>query len=307
MQIKICELNNLTNLSLPEFIKSGDKEYYDNIMKIAADVRDNSKERPIILISGPSGSGKTTTAKILEGILDNWGYSTHTLPMDDYFSSLTPEQRKLADEHKLDLESPERVDAEFLNAQLDAISKGIPVRLPKFDFSTNQRHLTDEILERKENELVILEGIHALNPSVVTFDDSHTTRIYISVRTRLSFDDDSLLHPEKIRLMRRMLRDKIYRGRKIDHTLRMFDSVQRGENNFIMPFKHRATHDIDTFIKYEVGVYKDLLFDELKQLPPDEKIKDMIAALTAIEPISLDRVPKESLIREFIGDGQFAY
>ncbi len=307
MQVGINELNNLIRCDISSFIDSADREYYDNIMKIAEDVRDNAKQRPIVLISGPSGSGKTTTAKILESILDNWGYSTHTLPMDDYFSSLTPEQKKLADEHKLDLESPDRVDVEFLNAQLDAISKGVPVRLPKFDFSTNQRYLTDEILERKENELVILEGIHALNPSVVTFDDSHTTRIYISVRTRIAFEDNSLLHPEKIRLMRRMLRDKIYRGRKIDHTLRMFDSVQRGENNFIMPFKHRATHDINTFIKYEVGVYKDLLLDELKQLPPDKKIDDMIAALTATEPVSLDCVPEESLIREFIGDGQFAY
>ena len=88
MQIKISELNNLTKNSLSEFIKSEDKEYYDNIMRIAAEIRDNANERPIILISGPSGSGKTTTAKILESILDNWGYSTHTLPMDDYFSSL---------------------------------------------------------------------------------------------------------------------------------------------------------------------------------------------------------------------------
>ncbi len=307
MEILLNELNSMILNDVDDVIAVGDDTYYESVMRIAEDIRDNAELRPIVLLSGPSGSGKTTTAKIIEKALDGWGYETHTLSMDDYFRTLTEEQQRLADENKFDLESPDRVDKDFLNSQLADIADGKRVELPRFDFTKHERVASGRFLERKPNELVILEGIHALNPMLITLPDSQTTRIYVSVRTRIELDDGTLLHPQKVRLMRRMLRDTIQRNRKISHTLKMYDSVQGGEEKYIMPYKHRATHDIDTYVYYEIAVYRDLLLNQLEQLPPDERTADMIKALKEVEPIVSDKVPKTALIREFIGNGQFTY
>lgn len=303
----LSELNNRISGDISDFISECDAAYYDSVLKIAGDIRDHAAQRPIILLSGPSGSGKTTTALMLEKILDDWGYETHTLSMDNYFKPLTDEQQRLADEDKFDLESPERVDCPFLNGQLAMMAEGKTVELPRFDFKNHTRVPSGRTLTRKPNELVILEGIHALNPSVITIPDDETTRIYVSVRTRIELPDGRLLHPSKVRLMRRMLRDKIYRSRRITHTIKMFDSVQRGENMYIMPFKYRSNYDIDTFIPYEVGVYRDMLLSELDLLKKSEITDDIADVLSQIEPVSDKRVPQSSLIREFIGDGVFSY
>lgn len=307
MDMLLSEINSRMKEDKKEFVEQCDVAYDNSVIEIAADIRNHAAERPIILLSGPSGSGKTTTAMMIEKILDAWGYEAHTLSMDNYFVPLTMEQQILAAEEKFDLESPERIDHDLLNDQLEKIAAFEPVELPRFEFSTNTRVSSGCILERKENELVILEGIHALNPDVITIPENQTTRIYISVRTRLHLDDGTVLHPEKIRLMRRMLRDKMYRNRKIAETLKMFNSVQRGENRYVMPYKSRSTYDIDTFIPYEIGLYKNMLLADLEQLEPSEKITDVITALHEANPVSAETVPATSLIREFIGDGQFMY
>lgn len=307
MQIKLSEINYSIKNNAAGFIDECDAAYYARVREIAEDIRNNAQKRPIVLISGPSGSGKTTTAMTLEKMLDEWGIETHTLSMDNYFFTLTEEEVRLAEEEKFDLESPDRVDAELLSAQLTDIAACKTVNLPKFDFKNHSRVFSGKTLTRKEGEIVILEGIHALNPSVVTLPDDQTTRIYVSVRTRVEFDDDFLLHPEKIRLMRRMIRDTIYRDREITETLKMFNSVQRGENAFIMPYKYRSTYDVDTFIPFEIGLYKSLLLDKTKNISPDERVADIIKTLENVEPLDISLVPQTSLIREFVGNGQFDY
>ena len=307
MQIKLSEINYSIKNNAAGFIDECDAAYYARVREIAEDIRNNAQKRPIVLISGPSGSGKTTTAMTLEKMLDEWGIETHTLSMDNYFFTLTEEEVRLAEEEKFDLESPDRVDAELLSSQLADIAACKMVNLPKFDFKNHSSVFSGKTLTRKEGEIVILEGIHALNPSVVTLPDDQTTRIYVSVRTRVEFDDDFLLHPEKIRLMRRMIRDTIYRDREITETLKMFNSVQRGENAFIMPYKYRSTYDVDTFIPFEIGLYKKPLLDKLKNILLDERVADIIKTLQKVEPLDISLVPQTSLIREFVGNGQFDY
>ncbi len=307
MIVSISELNSKIKNDASAFVEQCDRHYYERIREIAEDIRDHIEERPIVLISGPSGSGKTTSAMTLEKMLDDWGVESHTLSMDNYFFGLTEEQKILAEQEKLDLESPARVDSELLNKQLSEIAACKPVSLPRFDFATNTRVDSGVTLTRKHGEIVVLEGIHALNPSVVTIPDDQTTRIYVSVRTRVELPDDTVLHPEKIRLMRRMLRDTIYRNRRITDTLKMYNSVQRGENNYIMPFKHRSTYDVDTFIPFEIGLYKNILLSDLEDIMSDDRVADMIKALSAVESLHSDIVPETSLIREFIGNGQFDY
>ena len=134
--------------------------------------------------------------------------------------------------------------------------------------------------------------------------DDFTTCVYVSVRTRIS-NGDKLLHPSKIRLMRRLIRDKLYRGRSITETFEFFKSVERGENLYIMPYKERADFDIDTFIEYEALVYRDILLPELISASPHYAeygdYEDIEYFLKLLSPVDRNYVPENSLITEFIG------
>ncbi len=271
-------------------------------------IRTHSKERPIVLLSGPSGSGKTTTAHLLEQLLDRGGHETHTLSMDNYFNPMNEQQRLLAAEKKLDLESPERVDHTLLQEHLHKIIEGATVGLPTYNFVTSGREYNGEMLTRKPGEIVILEGIHALNPAVVGLPEDKTVRLYVSVRTRVESDSGERLHPSLIRLMRRMLRDRVGRGRRIEETLSMFDSVERGEQLYIMPYKPHSQFDIDTLIPYELGIYQKELLAEIQilQAQPNltpsqqELLKTILSFLEQSEPLEPTIVPQNSLLQEFI-------
>lgn len=306
MILRIDQINEQVRKDPATFVRETNRAYRDQLETIAAHIRDTHLQRPIVLISGPSGSGKTTTAQMLEQILDDWGLESHTLSMDNYFKTLSPEEQAMADRGELDLESPARVDADLLHAQLTAMVRGEPVSLPMYDFVNARRVDSGKVLERRENEIVILEGIHTLNPDVVRLPDENMTKLYISVRTRVVFDDITL-HPSKVRLLRRMLRDRVGRGRKPEETLALFASVQRGESRFIMPYKHRADFDIDTFIAYELGVYKKALMEELHHLHHEAEMDALLTVLDYAEEISADHVPTDALIREFIGGGIFRH
>ena len=296
------ELNNNKEL----FIKQSDDNYINNLHKIADTIAKNRAGAPIILISGPSGSGKTTTALTIEKYLDEVGFETHSISLDNYFLPISDTDRLLLEKGKLDLESPKRVDVDLLNTQLKQMINCEEVRLPRYDFTTSNRVDSGITLKRKPNELVVLEGIHSLNPEVVELPDENTVKIYVSVRTRLKYGNITL-HPAYIRLMRRMMRDSIFRGRTPQETIKMFKSVEDGEEKFIMPFKYRSDIDVDTLIPYELSVYKPFLLDKLKEIELTDNIDNMIKMLQAFDPVDERLVPKNSLIREFIGNSEHIY
>ena len=290
------------------FVSRADADYEAVLTRLARDIYENREEHPLILLSGPSGSGKTTTALKLEQRLDAWGCETHTLSMDNYFHPFDEEQQRRVAAGEIDLESPARVDAELLSAQLADIIACRPVSLPRYDFATSQRVYSGPVLRRRPGDLVIVEGIHALNPAVARIPDARSARLYVSVRTRLSGGSE-LLHPAKIRLCRRMIRDRLYRSRGVRETLRLFASVERGEALYIMPHKKRATHEVDTFCPYELAAYRPLLEADLKSLAEAERapVADLMRALSALPPLAESFVPREAMIREFLGNGQFDY
>lgn len=288
------------------YIAKVDEEFSHRIQNIAENIVKNKNERPVILLAGPSGSGKTTTALILEKMLKQMGCPTHTLSMDNYFVSLTPEEKELASRGEMDLESPLRIDKELLNEQIRGIEECRKVDIPRYNFADSKREGVKLTLERKEGELVIFEGIHALNPDVITVPDDKLCKLYVSVRTRI-VKDDIILHPSKIRLMRRMIRDRNFRDRKLRETMAMFHSVEDGENKYIMPYKNRADFDIDTFMPYEMSVYRYNILDDLRQMSDVPELADVISVMSAIAPLDNELVPKNSLVREFIGSGEFEY
>ncbi len=300
MQVTVNSINEALRQDAAAYVKTIEQEFDRLLDGIVTDIVVTHRQRPVILVSGPSGSGKTTTARILARKLGERGLTTHTLSMDNYFRPLTADQLEMVENGTLDLESPDRVDAPFLSAQLADIIACKPVELPLFNFLTHGRDMSGEVLTRGEDDLVIVEGIHALNPDVITLPTEQTTRLYISVRTRLECENGVVLHPEKIRLLRRFLRDKSYRHRPLTHTLRMYESVQAGEMKYVMPHKGRATHNIDTFFAYEASVYKPLLYDDLCAID-SPLIADLKEALSELDGVSTKVVPSNALIREFIG------
>ena len=287
------------------FIDEAEANYDRQLSKIADYIAQHSEQCPVVLLSGPSGSGKTTSALMLEHKLDRRGLETHTLSQDNYFRTLTEEDHRLLEQGLLDLESPSRVDEELLTQQLEDIIAGKPVELTEFEFRTHTRKLSGKTLTRKPGEVVILEGIHTLNPHVVQLPDDQTVRLYVSVRTRVEGPDGTLLHPKYIRLLRRMLRDVQHRGRRAEDTLEMFHSVNLGEDRFIMPYKHRSTFDVDTFFAYEINVYRNYLLEELSSLSDRPEIAEVLPVLSAALPLEATAVPETALIREFIGDSVF--
>ncbi len=300
MNIELQTINEKLLTDPHGFVLETDNAYQQQLSGIADDIAAHREERPIILLSGPSGSGKTTTAQMLEKILDERDIETHTLSLDNYFHSLTDEEREMFARGELDLESPNRVDSEFLSRQLAEIELGNPVELPMYDFKESVRVMNGNILHRKPGELVILEGIHSLNPDVIRIPDKKTAKIYVSVRTRITKNGE-ILHPSKIRLMRRMVRDRLFRKRSLEDTLMMFRSVEEGENKYIMPYKYRSTYDVDTFMAYELGAYRDHLLKDLMEMTGEPEIRDAVAFLSEIEAMPMGALSEHSLIREFVG------
>lgn len=308
MIMQTAEILSRTREDPDGFIRFGRAAYRDQIYDTAKALRQHASEIPIILLAGPSGSGKTTSALLIEQLLEQWGIETYTLSMDNYFAPLTEEEKVLLRQHKIDLESPKRVDAAFLNEQLRDIVNCRQIRLPRYDFPTSSRVFDGRTFCRKPGQLVIMEGIHALNPEVTGESSDFSARIYVSVRTRVGTEDGTVLHPSKIRLMRRMLRDNIFRGRSFEDTIANAPSVDRGENLYIMPYRQRAAYHINTFVPYELSVYKNALFEPLTALQEQHpELRDIVKVLDEIAPIDAERVPKDSLIREFIGGSIFEY
>lgn len=302
---KLTDINQEMTAS-ENALQQADQAFLGELQKVAESIRQTAAERPVILLAGPSGSGKTTTAFLLERFLDRWGVETHTISMDNFFSTMTPQQRELSVKGKLDLESPARVDIPYLNQQLQKIIACEPTWLPRYEFPITTRIDQDWQLTRKPNELLLLEGIHALNPEVITIPEEMTVRIYVSVRTRVT-NGETVLHPSRLRLMRRMLRDRNFRHRSVAETLSMFEHVQAGEHKYIAPYKKRALFSVDTFLPYELGIYKTLLDGELEAEMQHPLLRELRQMWDDVEPLRLEQVPADSLVREFAGDSAFHY
>lgn len=306
MNIEVNRINQSAESDLAGFIGAVNEAYFYQLKKIAEEIAENREEKPVILLAGPSGSGKTTTALMIAKILGELGCPTHTLSMDNYFKSLTDEERELSALGKVDLESPNRIDTELLNRQIEDIEEFRAVDVPKYDFALSKHSGVKLNLQRKAGELVIFEGIHALNPDVITVPDSRICKLYVSVRTRMTCGD-IILHPSKIRLMRRMIRDRNFRRRSLRETMNMFRSVEDGENKYIMPYKYRSDYDIDTFMIYEMNVYRESLLGDLREMADIPELADVTEVMENLLAIDSETVPKDSLIREFIGNGEFKY
>ena len=307
MQYYSIEELNARAATPGEFIDDCERAYDAKILEAARHILSAAADKPLVLLSGPSGSGKTTTAGRIEALLDGWGHETHTLSMDNYYYRDPASPIPVDEEGQTDLESPLCIDMALLREHLALIAAGQPVEMPTFDFARQQRAERTIPIHRRPGEIVVMEGIHALNPEVVgerTLTEL-ATGIYISVRTRLTDEGGYVLHPSKVRLARRLLRDREGRGMDYRATVDRLRSVSRGERLYILPNKHRADIALDTFIPYEPAVYRNELIAGLSQVDAtfleDAGVSDLLPMLRQITPIPRSLVPENAMIREFIG------
>ncbi len=308
--IKTTAINSGIDGDRANYVALSEENYIDRLKTAAEKIILERDKRPLVLISGPSGSGKTTSALRIADYIRERGFKVHTLSMDNYFLPNDMGDLPRDENGNIDLESPYRLDIPLFSEHLKKLFRCEDIEIPIFDFASQLRKGCIP-MRRSENEIIIIEGIHALNPEVTGVTDDFTTCIYVSVRTRITAHDGSVLHPRSIRLMRRLCRDSLFRGRRYAEIFRMFESVSRGEDLYIMPHKHRAAFDIDTFIAYEAPVYAGFLRENLRSeeyiLKDCENYEDIMKFLYELHPLSSDMVPENSLIREFIGGSSFDY
>ena len=288
-----------------EFIRWSQERYDAKVEAAALQILEAAEHgKPLVLLSGPSGSGKTTTAGRITQWLTDHGHPSHTLSMDNYYFRRADGWMPRDEEGQIDYESPEIIDMPLLRQHLEMMAECRPVEMPTFDFAGQRRAEKTIPVHRKPGEIIVMEGIHALNPQVLGQEAELATDI--SVRTRVRDDNGFVLHPSRIRLARRLLRDFRHRGQNYADTVKKLRSVDRGERLYINPHKNSAAVQFDTFIPYELAVYRNEVLLYLNKvdatLLEDLGVSELMPMLRQIDPISEKFVPEHALIQEFIGD-----
>lgn len=278
------------------------------IAGIADDI--HRRKARIVLISGPSSSGKTTFSKRLSVQLMTNGLHPVALSLDDYFVDrvCTP----LDDEGNYDFESLYAVDLPFFNAQLNALLRGEEVQLTKFDFTTGKRLLTDRKLRISEQTVLIIEGIHALNPELtqhIPAEDKY--KVYVSALTSILLDKHNYIPTTDNRLLRRILRDYKYRNYSAEETISRWPSVRKGEEKWIFPYQENADAMFNSALLFELAVLKSHLIPILEQVKENSSAHSeayrLRKFLQYFESVPDNDLPPTSLLREFLGGSSFEY
>ena len=261
-----------------------------------------------VLVAGPSSSGKTTFSHRLSIQLKVNGMRPHPLAVDNYF--VNRDQTPKDERGNYDFECLEAIDVEQFNEDLRRLLLGEEVGIPTFDFITGQRKYDGRKLKMESRDILVIEGIHCLNPKLTeTLPDDRKFKIYISALTQLNVDEHNRIPTTDGRLIRRIVRDARTRGTTAARTIAMWYSVRRGEERNIFPFQEEADIMFNSALIYELAVLKQYVEPLLFQITPDmeeyHEAKRLLKFLDYFLGIGTDRIPANSLLREFIGGGCF--
>lgn len=290
-----------------ELIQIAETYYNSQLSKIADKIEEN-KDIRIVLISGPSSSGKTTSSKKLSIQLKSRGINTYPISIDDYFfdREKTPKDKN----GKLDTESLNAVDVTLFNKHLTKLLNGETVELPEYNFVAGKREYNGRRVKLEKKDIIVIEGLHGLNDELtLSIDRKQKFKIYISPLTQLNIDNHNRIHTSDTRKLRRIVRDNRNRGHNASQTLAKWKEIREGEEKYIFPYQDEADVIINSALVYEIGVLKayvePLLFNVSENDPMYPEAIRLINLLRNFLPIPSEDVPKDSLLREFIGRSCF--
>ena len=279
------------------------------IARIADEIA-NRKSVKLVLLAGPSSSGKTTTCKRLSIQLMTNGIKPLQISLDDYF--VDREHTPKDENGEYDYESIYALNLQLINQQFNALFRGEEVELPKYNFQTGRSEKSGKRLKMDESNVLVVEGIHALNPELTAqIPDNQKFRVYVSALTTILLDDHNYIPTTDNRLLRRIIRDYKYRGVNAQETIHRWPSVRKGENKWIFPYQENADAMFNSAMLFELAVIKQQAEPLLEQVPENcEEYSEayrLSKFLRYIKPIPNRDIPPTSLLREFLGGSSFKY
>ena len=269
--------------------------------------KDNVK---FVFLAGPSSSGKTTSCKRIAVHLAVLGIKPLMISLDDYF--LDREHTPKDEKGNYDFECLEALDLDFFSQQMQELLDGKEIELPKFNFVSGQREKSDKRIQLTDNSILIIEGIHALNPKLSKqINRKNKYLVFVSALTQLALDSQNLISTSDNRLIRRIVRDYNYRGSSAERTLLMWNNVRNGEERHIFPYQENADSIFNSSLLYEIGVLKSYCYPLLAQVPQTSpayaNARRLQNFLDNFTPISSQSIPPTSIMREFLGGSSFSY
>ena len=305
----VADLNEMTeNGKLRELVRVNEALHEKRFAEISDMIA--SRSAKAVMLAGPSSSGKTTSANRLATQLRVHGKTPILMSLDDYYI----DRDKIAPgpDGKVDLEDINTIDTVLFGEHLKALLSGKTVELPSFNFKKGKREWTGHTLSLTEESVIIVEGLHALNPILLPegFDESLVFRMYISPLLPLNLDDHNRIPSSYLRLLRRTVRDYETRGASVQKTLEMWDSVRRGEEKWIFPFQENADVIFNSSTLYELAVLKRHIYPLLTAIEPSDEcydqVRGMVKFLNYVKEAEIDdEIPPTGILREFIGGNTF--
>ena len=308
MKNTVSYLNSEIANDAESFVLRCERGYHGKLKNLASVIA-GKPDLKIIMVAGPSGSGKTTSSHILREKLNDEGINSQILSLDNFF--LGREKLPLQPDGDYDFESVYALDLDRLDLCFTDLINNGRCAAPVFDFKTGYPADRTLDIELPDNEVLVIEGLHALNPLVSKALPKNTAlKVFVSVASSIYGDDGmEVLSGQQVRFCRRMSRDNIYRNASAQNTIKMWRDVCDGEKKWITPFKDGADITIDTFHPYEINLFAKRITEMLRLLSRglhDSVYVDKIReGLEKFLPLDIDFVPQDSLIREFVEGGKF--
>lgn len=298
------QINDAALKSPEKMIDEVEQSYHEHLRNIARNLTEHHGQVKIVMLSGPSSSGKTTTAHMLKLFLTEFKKNSLIVSLDNFYKGRY--EAPLMPDGSRNYEAVEALDIDKIKNCLKGIVDDGEFLLPTYNFTLGKPEEEEKLFKVNENDIVIVEGIHALNPIFTSgLDEDKVVKLYVSVKQQIKDANGEVISPQDLRLVRRIVRDVRDRGTVPEQTLSMWQSVVDGENNYIRPYRISADYTVNSIMLYEPCVLRTVAIPMLRDIPSDSlnyrKARDLEARLMRFEPLDVSLVPKTSMLREFIG------
>lgn len=299
MIFDVEEINRILREDPALFVTSIERKYKQQIKKCTEFLIAN-RQYKFILIAGPSSAGKTTTSHLIKENLEVNGISAKVVSLDNFF--VERQETPLLPNGKKDYESLEALDWKLFESKMQELINDKKSELPIYDFVQGTKYYNGTITTLTDNEVIIIEGLHALNPIVDNYIPTNlAVKIYLNTESEFAYRQQMLINKKEIKLVRRLIRDYKKRGATPSMTFSSWPEVLQGEEKYITPYKKNANFKIDTTHAYELAIYFNIIEKIHNQFDDDVQLNSLIIKLSKFKRLSHQFAPMNSLLQEFLG------